>query len=613
MMICFKITNTNIVIKSITAAGRLAATITSARQFRFLLLLIIIAAVEGACQTKNTKGIRLNQLGFYPKGPKIAIVQGDSGTEFFVADTTGKREFFRGKLEKGIKSYYSDKVYRAADFSSFKQAGQFVIVVPGVGKSHAFEIRDDVHQELAVASIRNYYFQRMSMPLDEKYAGKWARPAGHPDREVLVHPSAASTARPAGTVISAPRGWYDAGDYNKYIVNSGITMGTMLSAFEDFPEYYAQLSLNIPESSNDIPDLLDEILWNLRWMLTMQDSEDGGVYHKLTNPAFDGMVMPNDARGKRYVVQKGTAASLDFAAVTAQAARVFAPFEAQLPGLADTCLAAAKRAWQWASQNPDKAYNQQELNRNFDPDIVTGEYGDRNFKDEFIWAGCELFITTGERSFLPEKEIMNDQKSELPSWGQVKLLGYHSLLRHGRKSGVESDQLADVVRKRVVALADKLIENTSAHGLRTVMGKSRGDYIWGSSAVAANQGIALLQAYRLTGQQTYLDHSLGNLDYLLGRNATGYSFVTGFGSKTPMHPHHRPSEADGVVDPIPGMLCGGPNAAMQDKCTYPSTIAEEAFVDAVCSYASNEIAINWNAPLVYLAGAIEVLSKDAGY
>ena len=132
--------------------------------------------------------------------------------------------------------------------------------------------------------------------------------------------------------------------------------------------------------------------------------------------------------------------------------------------------------------------------------------------------------------------------------------------------------------------------------------------MWGSSAVAANQGVAVLQAFRLTQNVKYLDASLMNLDYLLGRNGTGYSFLTGFGSKQVMHPHHRPSIADGVAEPVPGLLSGGPNPGKQDKCaTYTSDLPDEAFTDDDCSYASNEIAINWNAPLVYLVGGIEAL------
>src|SRR5690606_4601775 len=139
----------------------------------------------------------------------------------------------------------------------------------------------------------------------------------HPDTEVEVHASAASADRPAGTVISAPRGWYDAGDYNKYIVNSGISTWTLLAALEHFPTFWRQRDVNIPESGDAVPDLLDEARWNLLWMLDMQDPADGGVYHKLTTLRFGGMEMPERDTARRYVVQKTTAATLDFAAVMA--------------------------------------------------------------------------------------------------------------------------------------------------------------------------------------------------------------------------------------------------------------------------------------------------------
>src|SRR5205823_13772574 len=132
------------------------------------------------------------------------------------------------------------------------------------------------------------------------------------------------------------------------VVNSGITVATLLSLYEDFPQYVRALQVDIPESGNAVPDLVHEALWNLRWMLTMQDPSDGGVYHKLTEPRFEGFVSPAEAKSPRYVVQKSTAAALDFAAVMAQGARVLRPFEGRMPGLSDSALTAAVRARNWA-------------------------------------------------------------------------------------------------------------------------------------------------------------------------------------------------------------------------------------------------------------------------
>ncbi|MBX9852772.1 MAG: glycoside hydrolase family 9 protein [Cytophagaceae bacterium] len=181
------------------------------------------------------------------------------------------------------------------------------------------------------------------------------------DNNVLVHNSAANAFRPTGTIISSPRGWYDAGDYNKYIVNSGITTYTVLSLYEQYPLYFDTVNLNIPESGNTLPDILDEALWNVRWMLTMQDPSDGGVYHKLTTADFSGTVMPHINTSTRYVVQKSTGATLNFAAVMAQAARIFSLYPTQLPGLADSCINASVNAWIWSRKNPNVQYNQASL------------------------------------------------------------------------------------------------------------------------------------------------------------------------------------------------------------------------------------------------------------
>jgi endoglucanase len=355
---------------------------------------------------------------------------------------------------------------------------------------------------------------------------------------------------------------------------------------------------------------LDEALWNLRWMLTMQDPNDGGVYHKLTNPSFDGMVMPNKAVKPRYVVQKSVTASLDFAAVMAQANRIFKPFEKQLPGLADSCLTAATKAWDWAKANPKALYQQNENNKQFDPDVVTGEYGDRNSADEWIWAATELWITTKDDSYSLQTNLFSDDNLPLPTWSQVRMLGYYSLIRSEKILTAKGKKALPELKKQIIGFADNLLTGVNQQAFNTVMGKTAKDYMWGSSSHAANQGIALLQAYKITSDKKYLDGALSNLDYLLGRNAVGHSFLTGFGSKQVMHPHHRPSEADGIVEPVPGLLSGGPNPGQQDKCNnYTTKIADESFTDDVCSYASNEIAINWNAPMVYLAAAIEALQK----
>lgn len=577
--------------------------------YRIKALFFLFFGIIGTADAQNlAENIHLNQIGFYPDAPKFAVLVGEASGSFYLIDADSKKKVYTGELCSARVNSISKKITHLADFSSFKKTGKFVVSIHNIGYSYTFEIKNSVHREVAKAALKGFYYQRASTDLPEKFAGKWHRLAGHPDDKVLIHASAASVQRPEGTVISSTRGWYDAGDYNKYIVNSGITMGTLFSLYEDFPDYCKNLTINIPESSNKIPDVLNEVLWNLRWMLTMQDPNDGGVYHKLTNASFDKMEMPDKATAPRYVVQKNTIATLDFAAVTAQAARIFKNFEHELPGLTDSCLKASEKAWQWANENPKVVYNQNEMNKHLEPKITTGGYEDRNDSDEWIWAATELYISTKNDKYFKAINLFPEIAWQIPSWNQVRMLAYYSLIRHEKNLSAIAKNELPKLKKQLLNFNDSLLLNTGKQAFNTVMGKSEKDFIWGSSSLAANQGIALIQAYKMSSDKKYFHAALGNLDYLLGRNATGYSFLTGFGSKTPMHIHHRPSESDGIIEPVPGLLSGGTNAGRQDKCTsYKNIIADESYSDDVCSYSTNEIAINWNAPMVYLVAAIEAL------
>ncbi|MBD1364279.1 glycoside hydrolase family 9 protein [Mucilaginibacter sp. ZT4R22] len=581
---------------------------------RLLALLIIIVSVSlqlclkaQAPMESGKSIIRLNEVGFYPGAGKIAIITAQQAGKFYIKTLNGKT-LFTGELKASGQPAFSGKYTAIANFSAFNKPGRYVVNLPGKGDSYPFEIKPNALKAVADGTIKAFYFQRASIALDEKYAGKWHREAGHPDDKVLIHASAATAKRPEGMIISSPRGWYDAGDYNKYIVNSGITTATLLSLYEDFPGYMNTVKLNIPESNNQLPDVLDEVLWNLRWMLTMQDPNDGGVYHKLTNPRFDAMIMPVKADSARYVVQKSTAATLDFAAVMAQASRIFKKFPKQLPGLADSCIKASEYAWAWAAKNPAVLYNQDVMNRQFKPTVVTGTYGDRGVTDEFFWAASELFVTTGKEEYLDKISLSKNEKVQVPAWSNVKLLGYYTLAQNTGIDVVDHPQIKEV-KEKLMNFADAFIAGADSNAYQTVMTKSKTNFNWGSNSNAANQGILLIKAYKLSGNKKYLENALANLDYILGRNGTGYSYVTGFGSKPVMHPHHRPSVADGIEDPVPGLLSGGPNPGMQDKIQVPSLFPDEAFIDDDRSYATNEIAINWNAPMAYLANALEALQN----
>lgn len=580
-------------------------------KWRNVVLNIMVALLSGfvplQAQTPATGKIYFNQLGFYPVGPKVAIVEADTAQDFQLLAAETRKVVFSGPLSALRNSAYSPLSTRIADFSAFKVPGRYYLVVAGAGASSPFTIGNQLQHQLSVSALKAFYYQRASMPLDAVYAGPWARKSGHPDTAVLIHPSAASKKRPAGSTVNVSGGWYDAGDYNKYIVNSGISTGTLLSSYEDFPAYFDTLKTNIPAGPARVPDILVESLYNIRWMLLMQDPADGGVYNKCTNLQFDGMVMPDQALAPRYVVQKGTAATLNLAAVAAQAARIFKKYPDQYPGLADSCLSAAARAWQWAIKNPDVAYDQELMNKKFNPPVLTGGYGDSHFQDEWLWAAAELYASTLQPLYNDAVLARLNDPVGLPGWNYVGILGYYSLLRNQQALPASSKGILSILKKRILSIADSYLAMIPSSTLNTVMGAAKQDFIWGSNTTAANQGVLLVNAFLLSSDLKYLNAALGNLDYLLGRNATGYCFVTGTGFKSPMHPHHRPSIADGIILPVPGLLVGGPNFGQQDHAAYSSSDPERSYIDLDEAYACNEIAINWNAPLVYLSNALEAL------
>ncbi|MCE4556974.1 glycoside hydrolase family 9 protein [Pelomonas cellulosilytica] len=557
---------------------------------------LMLAAALLSAGAAAAADIALNQLGFLPGAAKVAAVPAGAAGEFRVIDMRGGGVALRGRLTPAATWAPSGQAVQLADFSALHAPGRYRLQVDGLADSLPFDIGERVYADVNAGAIKAYYYNRASSPLLPQHAGRWARPAGHPDDHVLVHASAASAERPEGAVIAAPKGWYDAGDYNKYVVNSGVTVYTLLAAYEHYPSLFKDGALNIPESGNGLPDLLDEVLWNLEWMLAMQDPADGGVYHKLTNSGFDGIVMPADAKAERYVVQKSTAAALDFAAVMAQASRVFAAFDKQRPGLSARMLAASRRSWDWARAHPGEVYRQP-------PDIHTGAYGDNELADEFAWAGAELWVTTGEASYRPDLDRL---AIGVPGWSDVKGLAWVTLAQH-------RDKLAPAdrsrVHQRVAGLADDLRAGWKASAYGVGLGLK--DYEWGSNAVVLNRALMLIQGYRLQPQPDTLAAAQALFDHVLGRNPLGQSMVTGFGARPPMHPHHRPSEADGVDDPVPGFLVGGPNPGQQDakQCpAYPAKQAALSYLDNFCSYASNEVAINWNAPLVYVSAALQALT-----
>lgn len=558
-----------------------------------LLCLALVYACESKKKTaKITDLIRINQIGFSPASVKEFVLVDTEASSFKLVDAYNNKVFSGELVDQGTWEASGERVM-IGDFSSFSAPGAYYVVVDDSLASFPFKIQDDLYKPVLRAAMKSYYFQRASMAIDDDHSGTYKRAAGHPDVQCIYHPS---SGRSTGTRNSSG-GWYDAGDYGKYIVNAAFATSQLLLFLEQFPEAVGDRSMNIPESGNDIGDLHDEVKYELNWILTMQD-DDGGVFHKLTAKTFSGFVMPEAYDLDRYIIGKGTAATLDFAAVLAQASRVYESID---PKWSEKALKASKRAFEWALKNDNIAFSNPE-------DVHTGEYGDQKFDDDFYWAAAELYITTKDPVYRDHMAAYKqDYRHQLTNnWNAfVRNAAFHSLLEN---SDQLDKSLADELTRGHIALADDILTKISKHPYHIALDR----FEWGSNSDILDQALILCVAHRISGEEKYLIGAEQITDYIFGKNATGYCFLTGFGSKKVMFPHHRPSGADSIPDPVPGFILGGPNADKQDasEVNYESDYPAKAYVDTQASYASNEVALNWNSPAVYVLGYIrEARSK----
>jgi endoglucanase len=550
-------------------------------------------AFAAAPQAAPSSAIALNQVGYLPSLPKLASISARA-TSFVVRSTAHNDVVHRGTLGAPQQDATSGDTLQNADFSALTAPGDYIVELDSGQRSAPFRIASDVYRDALHLTTRAFYGQRCGCSVN--LGNGYTHPACH--LTAAYHASSGKTGP-----LHNHGGWHDAGDYGRYIVNSGISTGTLLWAWEFYHSTLNKLPLQIPESGGKTPDFLAEVRWNLDWMLTLQD-EDGGVWHKQTSLNFCPIVMPQDDTLTSYVIgtgsapYKSTCATADFAAVMAIAARCYSAFDA---AYAQRCLAAARHAWTWCAANPDVPFKNP-------PGVATGEYGEDDCSDEMLWASAELWRTTGEadylKAFISAAAKPGALKITAPDWGSLSSLAYWSYALASRS---DAAGLRGAIQEATIQAAEALVTNSNNNGYGNTLSES--DYVWGSNGVAGNQAMLLLIANHFHANSSFVTAALNNLHYLVGRNCFGISWVTQLGAYPFQHPHHRPSTADNLAEPWPGLLSGGPNRHPADPVArmLPPAPPMRMYIDDQGAYSVNEIAINWNAPLVFLLAAANSL------
>ena len=596
-----------------------------------------------ATAPEQVSALRVNQHGYLPGFAKYATLATPSNEplDWDLLDASGSPVFNGQTVPYGLDRDSGDSLH-TVDFTAFRREGAGYQLRAQGSVSPPFQISKDVYRQLKYDALWFFYHNRSGIPITMPYAGKaeWERPAGHlSDKRVPCAPIEklfpSQKAYACDWALDVSGGWYDAGDHGKYVVNGGISLWTLFNLFERAKylsrgslKDFADGKMRLPEAANGVPDLLDEARWELEWMLKMQVPDGmkyaGMAHHKIHDASWTalGLRPPTDSMAEismpRYLRPPSTAATLNLAAVAAQGARVF---KAIAPAFAHKCDIAARKAW-----NAAAAVQGRKMFAPPEDTVGGGPYDDPNVSDEFYWAAAELFVTTGHQTFgdyirkskwyleIP-KEASGDGGSTMSAmtWQQVAALGTISLAIVPSKLGKDAVATA---RANVIGAADEFLKATSAQGYRVPFrAPAKGEYPWGSNSFVVNNMLVLGLANDFAQKGSYIDGMLDGMNYLMGNNPLAQSYVTGYGDRPLKNPHHRwwsHQYNNKFPPPIPGLLSGGPNSGLQDPYVKAANVKaqcegkpQRCFIDHIEAWSVNEVTINWNAPLAWVAAFLD--------
>jgi endoglucanase len=534
-----------------------------------------------ALAADESRPIRLNTVGYLPRAEKQASIA-VPGTNFTIIRLGDNSTVFTGNITGPALNPDTQEQLYTADFSKLKKPGDYQLEVPGVGRSAPFRIAKDIYREPYAAVMRGFYLWRCGTAVSATYQGEIFAHATCHTNDAWLDYVGGGHAHQDGT-----RGWHDAGDYNKYTVNAGVTVGCLFRAWEDFGPQLRKLPFAPPQAGGKLPDFLAELKWELDWLLTMQAS-DGSVYHKLSTPGFGGFIRPELETTNRYFTPWGSEATADFVAMTAQAARIFKPYDR---AFAARCLQATQKSYQFLKAHPEYHQADQAGFTTGGYEINQPNHRLNGIPQNRLWAAAELWETTGSPDALLDLEsriqATHGQVDSDFDWDEAKNLGLITYL-FSKQPG-RDPALVKLVRSNLLAVADDIVQTAGHDGYNRPLGSR---YYWGCNGGVARQTLLLMAADRLSpGKHGYRATCRDAVNHLLGRNCYGRSFVTGIGFNPPLHPHDRRDTGDYLNHPWPGYLVGGPHPKATD------------WHDEQPDFRTNEIAINWNAALVYALAA----------
>jgi endoglucanase len=545
--------------------------------------------------------VRVNQVAYLPSGPKSAtLVTGTTTALPWTLNDKNGEILLQGSTSPYGVDASSGQNVQTIDFGRWKKSGTGFTITADGETSRPFDISPDAYRSLRADALKFYYTQRSGIEIRDDLRPGYGRAAGHVD--VAPNQGDGNVPCQAGVcdyTLDVTGGWYDAGDHGKYVVNGGISVWELLSEYEQ-SHAVRKVDLDIPESGNRTPDILDEVRWELDFLLSMQ-APNGMVHHKIHDQNWTGLpLLPSQDPQPRELHPVSTAATLNLAATAAQAARVYARYD---PAFAKRALAAAKKAYTAARTNPIALAPESD-------GVGGGAYNDAKVSDEFYWAAAELFLTTGEKRYATD--VTTSPEHTADAFGPVAFDWAATAAAAKIDLALIPNKLPGLgqVKAQVVAGADKYLAIQRAHAYGVAYAPANNMWDWGSASVVANNLVVIAAAQKLTGRDRYRDGVLTGLDWLFGRNALNRSFVTGYGEVSAQNQHSRwyAAELDPALPHPPvGSLAGGPNSSIQDPLAQEKLrgcVGQFCYIDDIQSWSTNELTINWNSALAWISGYV---------
>lgn len=586
-------------------------------------------------KAKPVNFIMIDQFGYRTQDQKVAVIV-DPQLGFNAQDSFSPGKTYQVRAVDSNQILYSrtlqpwengqthsqsgDKAWWF-DFSEVQLPGSYYIFDPQTQqRSFPFEIRDDVYRPILIAATRMFFYQRSGFAKQAPYADpRWTdapafiKPKQDEEARYLYDKDNASLAQNMGG------GWFDAGDLNKYVTFATQPVHQLLSAYTQNPEIWTD-DFNIPESGNGIPDLIDEIKFELDWLKKMQD-EDGGVYIKLGNIDHNIVARPSWDQRPRYYAPKCSSATIDTSSMFAHAAVVLRQFPA-LTGYAEDLKTRALKAWQWYESHPKQT--------DCDSQEIKSGDADRSIDDQkatSVIAAIYLFALNPEPKYT--QHIQSNLSFTRPfsedTWSRYRPQDGDALLFYTQLPEADAALSNQILTK----FQQMVATNRQSYGFNPQLDPYRAympdpQYHWGSNAVKANYGNTNYDVIELgidrPHQESYKIRALDHLHYFHGVNPLGLVYLSNmyeYGAENSANEMYHQWFGDGIYDnartskvgPAPGYLTGGPNkdytGSIEAVRTQPPM---KAYIDTNDPYPVNSWEITEPA-IYYQSSYVKLLSK----